>query len=158
MSDDKYHYTECGLDYVYLLNGFEIVETPQGSAISIRNIDALHQVIGEFLYDQNAGLGGKEIRFLRSEMEMSQQTFAHLFSVDERTVSRWETEAISMPKQADALLRLLYEEHANLGNESIKDILERIADLEDEIDRTYERIFQLRETEHGEPEVWARAA
>ena len=158
MIDDKYHYTECGLDYVYLLNGFEVVETPQGSTISIRNIDALHRAIGEFLCDQNAGLGGKEIRFLRSEMEMSQQTFAHLFSVDERTVSRWETEAINMPKQADALLRLLYEEHANLGNGSIKDILERIADLEDEIDRTHERLFQLHAREHEESEVWARAA
>ena len=158
MSDEKYHYTECGLDYVYLLNGFETVETPQGEAISIRNIDALHRAIGEFLCDQDAALAGKEIRFLRGEMGMSQRTFAHLFSVEERTVSRWETGETDMPKQSDVLLRLLYEEHANLGNGSIKDILEKIADLEDEIDRTHERVFQLQAREHEEPEVWARAA
>jgi putative transcriptional regulator len=44
---DRYHYTECGLDNIYLLNGFDPVETPRGKGVTIRNIDGLHRAIGK---------------------------------------------------------------------------------------------------------------
>lgn len=46
---DRYHYTECGLDNVYLLNGFEYVETPRGSGAMIKNWKGLHGAIGRHL-------------------------------------------------------------------------------------------------------------
>jgi hypothetical protein len=38
--DKPYHYTECGLDDVFLLNGYERVKTEYGTGISIPDEDA----------------------------------------------------------------------------------------------------------------------
>ena len=46
---DRYHYSECGLDNIYLYNGFEFVETPRGRAVNIRDIEGLHRAIGLIL-------------------------------------------------------------------------------------------------------------
>ena len=73
MNDERYHYLECGLDDVYLMNGFERFETARGISIAIKEIDKLHQAIGEHLCRHKKELSGKEIRFLRREMLMSRQ-------------------------------------------------------------------------------------
>jgi DNA-binding transcriptional regulator YiaG len=154
----RYHYTECGLDNIYLINGFEEVSTSQGPTISIRDIDSLHQAIGEIFCGQSRDLGGKEIRFLRREMLMSQRTLAQLFDVQDRTVSRWEADKTVMSKSADTLLRLLYREQVKLPNGGIKECLLRIADLEEKIDCTYKRLFELQIDEGEEVQNWAQAA
>ena len=143
MHDEKYHYLECGLDDVYLTNGYERIETARGTSIAIRDIDKLHRVIGESLCRQKKDLRGKEVRFLRREMLMSQATLAHLLDVGEQTVHRWETEKSSMPKAAEALVRLLYMEQTKGAKFSIRSRLQRIADLEDNIDQTQEMIFTI---------------
>jgi hypothetical protein len=33
-----YHYQECGLDNVYLANGYREVETPYGPAVSVEDV------------------------------------------------------------------------------------------------------------------------
>ena len=68
--NEGYHYVECGLDDVYLENGFERIESARGTSIAIRDIDALHRVIGDHLCRRRKELSGKEIRFLRREMLM----------------------------------------------------------------------------------------
>ena len=143
MHDERYHYVECGLDDVYLMNGYERTQSARGTSVAIRDIDTLHRAIGEYLCRQKKDLSGKEIRFLRREMLMSQATLAHLLEVGEQTVHRWETEKNNMPKAAEALIRLLYTEQTRSGRVSIRDRLKRIADLEDEIDHTQEVIFRL---------------
>ena len=45
MTNEPYHYTECGLDYVWLRNGFKRHETPYGSGVAITEADQLHKVI-----------------------------------------------------------------------------------------------------------------
>ena len=92
MHDERYHYTECGLDDVFLLNGFEWNVSPRGKTIAIKEIDALNRAIGEHLSRHKKELGGKEMRYLRREMLMSQATLAHLLKVSEQTIHRWETE------------------------------------------------------------------
>lgn len=158
MKEGRYHYTECGLDNIYLVNGFEETETQHGSAVSITDIDSLHQAIGEFLCSQNGALTGKEIRFLRREMLMSQRILAQLFDVQDRTVSRWETGETAMTKSADTLLRLLYRDQVKLPCGSIKECLLRIADLEDKLDCAVERLFELQSAEGEGGESWAKAA
>ena len=138
MTDGGYRYTESGLDYVYLVNGYEPIDTPRGRQMIIRNIDGLHRAIGMFITTQRKDLNGPELRFLRHEMLMSQATLAGLLSVSEQAVRRWEqgrTEKI--PKPAESLIRLLYSEHVSEGkdNHEIKRLLRRIADLEDGLDR-----------------------
>ena len=91
MSIELYHYVECGLNDVWLMNGFERHDSPRGQSISIKGIDALHQAIGEHLGRNKRDLTGAEIRFLRQEMLMSQAVLADLLDVKELTVHRWET-------------------------------------------------------------------
>ena len=143
MDDEKYHYVECGLNDVYLLNGFERQESPRGSTVSIRDVDMLHKAIGLFLCNQRKDLNGKEIRFLRLELLMPQAKMARYLRVSEQTIYRWETGKCRMPKAAESILRLLYREQQENGGGSIKECLKEIADLEDEIDRIQEMNFSL---------------
>ena len=164
MNDERYHYLECGLDDVYLVNGFKRFDSARGTSIAIGDIDNLHRAIGEHLCNRKRDLSGKEIRFLRREMLLSQASLAHLLDVKEQTVHRWETEKSNMPGAAAALLRLLYMEQIRKADESLRSRLKRIADLEDEIDRAQEMTFRLgidrksgRST-LGKPGYWALAA
>lgn len=146
MANGEYHYIESGLDSVYLVNGYEIVETAGGRSIVIQDLDGLHQAIGRILATEKKRLNGKEVRFLRTEMLLSQSVLARLLQVDEQTVARWEKDRYGISGPADATLRLLYLEHIG-GNEKISDLLRDIADLEDDIDRACR--FSLEETSAG---------
>ncbi len=134
MSASEYHYTESGLDSVYLVNGYKIVERPQGNKIVIQDIDGLHKAIGRSLVSEKKRLSGKDIRFLRNELLMSQAALAQLLQVDEQTVARWEKGRTKIPGNASVMLRVMYLEHIG-DNEKISDLLRKIADIEDRIDR-----------------------
>lgn len=155
MPDERYHYTECGLDHVFLMNGFEWNASPRGKTIAIKDIDALHRAIGMHLSRHKKDLSGKELRFLRQEMLMSQATLAHLLDVSEQTVHRWEAEKTSCPRAAEALIRRLYLEHGDAADEKLRDVLRRIADREDALDREQQLTFALSSGPRGE---WALAA
>src|SRR5438105_1908513 len=62
---DPLHYVECGLDDIYLVSGYEIVDTPDGPGLSVKNLDELHKAIGYDLVNKKKLLSGKELRFLR---------------------------------------------------------------------------------------------
>jgi putative transcriptional regulator len=64
-----YHYTESGLDNVWLLDGVEHHETPYGPATSIRDIDELHRAIGISI-TKSERMTGAEFRFLRTELDL----------------------------------------------------------------------------------------
>ena len=135
MTTRLYQYRECGLENVWLANGFDIVDAPSGRHVKIKNIDGLHKAIGRMLITNRKRLSGKEIRFLRQELLMSQTTLAKLLEVADQTVHRWETDKAEMPKSAEALLRLLYREHIDANSKiNIRQKLEKIADLEDKLD------------------------
>ena len=63
-----YHYTGCGLPNVYLKNGYEIVKTPYGKGVTIRDMDGLHLAIGATIVNSPEPLIGHEFRFLRTEL------------------------------------------------------------------------------------------
>lgn len=142
---DTYHYTESGLDDIYLANGFEI----DGGKLRIHDIEGLHRAIGRWLLSTKKRLSGGEFRFLRHELEMSQATLASLLGVAERTVIRWESarkERNIRNPAAERTLRLLYLEK-DFGKTAVLEALERIADLED-------RIGQLGEFSYGNGNKW----
>ncbi len=133
---ETYHYTESGLDVIYLVNGFEM----DGGRLKIHDIDGLHRAIGRWLVSTRKELSGGEIRFLRHELELSQVALSALLGVTERTVIRWENDRNGRNAgnaAADRTLRLLYIEKA-LGRSSVSEALERIANLEDQINRLVE--------------------
>ena len=84
--NEPYQYAECGLDNVYLANGFELAD----GRLRIHDIEGLHRAIGRWLVSTMRNLSGNEIRFLRHELEMSQATLDLLLGVTEQTVLRWE--------------------------------------------------------------------
>lgn len=134
MEEIRYHYTECGLDYVYLLNGVTRIETPRGEAVHIKNIPGLHKAIGLHIVNAKKNLSGKEVRFLRHELNQTQNNLSMLLGIDSQTLARWEKgETDRVPPAADRLIRLLYNEHVD-GNPEICKPLKRIADLDELMD------------------------
>ena len=131
-----YHYTECGLDDIYLVNGFET----RAGRLKIHDIEGLHLAIGRWLVSTRKRLSGGEIRSLRHELELSQVTLSSLLGVTERTVIRWEKDRNNRNtgnQAAERTLRLLYIDEV-LGTPGVSEALELIANLEDQFGQLVE--------------------
>ncbi len=153
MTTEGYHYTESGLDNVYLANGFEYVNGPNGREVVITDLDGLHEAIGRMLVYTKKDLTGRDIRFLRHEMVMSQKTLAAFLQVSEQAIARWEKGKSDVPKPAEAWIRALYHEHVHhKGVGSIRANLRRLADLEHAQDRNL-RDVRLRHDHKWRPEL-----
>jgi DNA-binding transcriptional regulator YiaG len=125
-----YHYTDSGLDNVYLENGYTIHQTPYGEGVSIKDTEGLHKLIGEWLVDLPKPLNGAELRFLRLQMEMTQRSLAGVLGCEEQAVRRWEkARAKAIQGPADRLVRLLYSEWAG-GNVKVREAVDRLAELD----------------------------
>ncbi|ODT80594.1 MAG: hypothetical protein ABS76_15565 [Pelagibacterium sp. SCN 64-44] len=145
-----YHYTDSGLDNIYLENGYTLHQTPYGEGVSIQDTTELHKVIGRWLVSLPKPLSGAELRFLRIEMGMTQRDLAAVLNADEQAVRRWEkARDKGFHGSADRLLRALYLEYID-GEGDIRALVDRLAEL-DQIEHA-EACFQ--ETEAG----WKLAA
>lgn len=103
-----YRFTDGGLDNVWLLDGFEIRETPHGEGVVIHHLDELIHAICLALARSNAALSGAEFRYLRSAgLKQSQAGLAQLLGNDEQSIARWEKSG-KIPAWADKMLRVLY--------------------------------------------------
>ena len=143
-----YHYKQCGLDSVYLLNGFTEHKTEYGNAISFKNVKELHKAISLVIIRQEGKLSGKEFRFLRKELELTQEQLAKYLGFTVLEINRWENEKNKLNPACDRLIRLLYIEHS-LGNPHI---LQLMQDLQDMQENKANIKFQLKK------EGWAKAA
>jgi DNA-binding transcriptional regulator YiaG len=145
----SYHYTQCGLDDVFLLNGYKKHRTPYGSGISIENVEGLHDAIARHMCLSKAALSGKELRFLRKLMDLTQSEVATNLGYDVQSVARWEKGKAEVNGAADRLLRILY-----LGSRSVAvepaELIKIIARLDSKI--TDRQVFE--ETKKG----WKAAA
>ena len=125
-----YHYTESGLDDLYLENGYVQHDTPYGPGVSIEDSAGLHKAIGQWLIERPAPLNGAELRFLRTEMELTQRALAGIIGATEQTLRLWEkNRGKHIPGTPDRLVRTLFNEHLG-ANQSIRHMLERLADLD----------------------------
>lgn len=127
-----YHYTESGLDTVYLLDGYRIETHPAyGELITIDNVRGLHDAIGMALVELPRPLNGAEFRFLRREMDLTQKALGALLGVQEQTVALWEKTALSKVSNeaAERLTRLLYAEHLS-QLPAIGRLIRRIVDID----------------------------
>lgn len=124
-----YHYTDSGLDNIWLENGYTVHETAYGKGISIQDTNGLHEAIGKWLIEIPKPLNGAELRFIRLEMELTQRDLGGILGVDEQAVRRWEkARAKTMSGPADRLLRVLYEDYLE-GDGSVRSIVDRLAAL-----------------------------
>lgn len=121
-----YHYQECGLRNIWLANGYEIHETPYGPGVSIQDVQGLHRAIGHRIVTKGGKLTGAELRFLRTELGLSQAKLAFLMGNEAQTVALWEKKG-SQPQLADRFIRAIYSEKAD-GNVDIVQMIEQLVD------------------------------
>lgn len=107
-SREPLHYNWCGLDDVYLVSGYDLVPTEDGDDISIHDLDGLHRAIGKTLARHKKSLVGKEVRFLRQQMDLTQSELGGLMGVTDQTVARWEKDETGVDGPADVVIRGLY--------------------------------------------------
>lgn len=128
-----HHYTECGLDTVYLEDGFTLESHPRyGDVLTVDNLLALHLEIGRHLVQLARTLNGAEFRFLRSELDLSQRALARMLGTNEQSIAKWEKER-GKPvanKAAERLLRLFFASRASGGESRLAAMLGRMADLD----------------------------
>ncbi len=105
----NHKYIESGLDNVVLV-GIPIHKCAGCGEVmpELKNIEKIHNIIAEALIKKSAPLTGKEVRFLRKEMDKSAKDLAALLSVSPVTVSRWETGSEPVGIVSDKLVRMLY--------------------------------------------------
>lgn len=145
-----YHYTECGLPNVYLRNGFSIEPSDYGETVSIHDADGLHRAIGRRLALVQPTLNGREVRYLRKELDLSQTELAVLLGIGETSVRGWENDRTPIGRAAERLLRILYLE--GVGERvGVREVVERLAGRAGE---SVEQVVELEEGEGG----WACAA
>ena len=125
-----YHYTLCGLDNVYLENGYTIKKTPYGEGISIHDIEGLHKAIAYNLITKQRKLKGDEIRYLRKELELSQKGLSVLLDVSEATIRGWEKSRSEISGSANTLIRIIYLEKIG-KNAKVLNLIETITQLDE---------------------------
>jgi len=151
---NQYHYTECGLDNIYLVNGFEITKTDNGDEeVFIHNIHGLHQAIGKALVFKQGLLAGNDIKFIRTTLDLSQTSLGRLLGLDYQTILGWEKNKSPISKTADHLLRIIFFSYLNRETDcTLYDKINEIADIDaGEVEASK---IELKEVEDG----WRLAA
>ena len=123
-------YTDCGLDNVYLVSGYEWVDTPEGKALVIKDLDELLREIGLYLVTEKKTLDGKEVRFLRKELNMTQAELGRYAGLSHQQVARWEKGESEITESAAAILRLLYLDHHCGKRFRIRKLLDKIIETD----------------------------
>lgn len=130
-----YHYTESGLNSIWLINGYKIHTTALGKGVAIDDVVGLHRCVALHIINNKSHMSGAEFRFLRKELDMSQAILASAIGKDAQSVARWEKHG-RIPKMADRFLRVLFQAYTD-GHEEIKPLIERLNELDQQ---RYERM------------------
>lgn len=101
-----YHYIECGLPNIWI-TGLRTQDDAGEETIIIPGIRRLHKLIADQIVTSDGALTGAELRFLRSEMGMTQTQLGELVHRERLTVSRWESGKSAPDNVAEAFIRIL---------------------------------------------------
>ena len=125
----RWHYTHCGLDHVVIETDVVTDDAGEG-VVSIPAVGLLHRAIAEGVINASGLLTGREFRFLRTEMGLTQDELARVFHRDSQSIARWEKGETPMDAVHDIVMRKLVAERLglNLKRQTIEDLsLDRIA-------------------------------
>ncbi len=135
VQEKPYEYKLCGLDNIYLVNGYTIRHHEGEEFFSVVDVDGLHRAIGRHLVTHRKGLAPKEVRFLRKTMDMTQADLAKKLGNDAQSVARWEKGICGMPGTAEKLLRAMFLAE-NIKDPGDLDLLRKLlVSLMDELDQ-----------------------
>lgn len=149
---EPFHYKGCGLDNIYLWNGYEIKDTPYGRTVAVKHADELHEAVGIYLVTHQKTLTPKEIRFLRKHLDLTQIELANLMGQSAQQFARWEKGECDMPGPAERLLRLIYLGKC-MGKEELTWFLGLLTQL-NELDETTQEALTFESADHG----WEKTA
>jgi DNA-binding transcriptional regulator YiaG len=145
-----YHFKECGLDYIWLCNGFERRETARGEVIKINDLKGLHAAIANWIVKNPEPLRGQEVKFLRSMLGISQDALGKVLRQSRATVARWEgspTKAI--PAASDSWFRVVYSKKIN-GDKGVGALIDLLMEIDDLVhSKPSFRKAQFRDNENG---------
>jgi len=102
-----YRYTDSGLENVIIEGVNFLVDDSGDECVVIPNINGLHKAIAHGIVTRRSSMNGSEIRFLRTEMGMTQAELADVLHREALTLSRWERDEMNIDGNAEAVLRLL---------------------------------------------------
>lgn len=101
-----YRYTDSGLDNV-IIEGVNFLKDDSGEeCLIIPNINGLHKTIAHGIVVRRAAMSGREFRFIRTEMGMTQAELANMLHREALAVSRWERGECPIDANAEAIVRL----------------------------------------------------
>lgn len=105
---DPRPYRGCGLDNIFLCNGFSTENVDGEEYVHVEDVEGLHRAIALHLVGNRKVLAGKEIKFIRRVMDLTQSDLARRIGATSQTVARWEKEQTEMPGHADLMLRISF--------------------------------------------------
>jgi DNA-binding XRE family transcriptional regulator len=124
---EKYHYTESGLENVYI-NGLKPVLDDDGDeVITVPYIAALHAEIARGVVTKDGCITGPELRFLRTEMGMTQSELGKLVNNEGQTIGHWERGEFPVDATAETIIRRLAGERLIIAfDKSIEELIGHI--------------------------------
>lgn len=100
-----YHYLECGLPNV-LVHGLEPFVDDEGEAVvQIDAINQLHREIARGIVRHEGGMSPQELRFLRTEIGLTQSELAGLLHCERQSIGRWERGETPIDPRAETIIR-----------------------------------------------------
>jgi transcriptional regulator with XRE-family HTH domain len=105
MTTIDFRYDACGLDNV-ILKGLKVLQADDGEdVVTIPNIGLLHRVLTVAVASKESGLTPKELRFLRTEMGLTQAQLADMVGKEVQAVGRWERGENPIGTAAEVVIR-----------------------------------------------------
>ncbi|MET3790690.1 helix-turn-helix domain-containing protein [Aquamicrobium terrae] len=93
--------------------------------ITIPAVNELHHIIALGIVQHEKGMSGDELRFLRTEMGLTQAELANLVHRDKQSIGRWERDEIDIDSTSEAIIRRMAIEKLKLPVEAGIDELSR---------------------------------
>ncbi|ATU94380.1 helix-turn-helix domain-containing protein [Phyllobacterium zundukense] len=122
---NEHHYTESGLTNVYISGIAVELDDDGDETITIPAINELHHIIALGIVSHSKGISGDELRFLRTEMGLTQSELAKLVHRDKQSIGRWERGEVELDSSAEALIRRMAVEKLDLPVDAGIDELSR---------------------------------
>jgi transcriptional regulator with XRE-family HTH domain len=106
--EEPFHFTDSGLDNIYLIGIKYFVDEEGNSVAEIPALKQLMSLIARDIVLSPLDLNGQEIRFLRKRIGKKATEFCTYLGMEPETLSRIENDRISITIPVQKLSRLVY--------------------------------------------------
>ena len=122
----EFNYAECGLNNV-VISGIDLPVDDAGETVyCIPNILGLHKTIAYCVITSDSGIAPEELRFLRTEMGLTQAELAQIVKKDHQTIGRWERGEKTIDANAELVIRMFAAERLGIDvNLTVEEIAKR---------------------------------